>query len=125
MVSFTSSGNWSRTTRFLEFLLSGREYAILDTYARRGVEALRNATPVDSGLTAASWTYEIQKSPTMAKITWLNSNIHNGFPVAVGIQFGHGTGTGGYVAGRDYINPAIRPIFDEMANTVWKAVTSA
>lgn len=125
MVSFTSSGNFSRTQRFLSFIMSGNQYAFLNAYAQKGVEALRNATPVDSGLTAASWSCEVSRSPGGAKITWNNTNIHNGFPVAVGIQVGHGTGTGGYVSGRDYINPAIRPVFDEIANDVWKAVTSA
>lgn len=125
MVQFSSTGNWKRTERFLAFIMAGRQYAFLDSYARRGVDALRNATPVDSGLTAASWGYEIERSATQVKITWTNTNIHNGFPVAVGIQVGHGTGTGGYVSGRDYINPAIHPVFDEIANSVWKAVTSA
>lgn len=125
MVQFSTSGNFSKTQRFLSFIMRGGQYAFLDAYAQRGVDALRNATPVDSGLTAASWGYEIQKSLTQVKITWTNTNIHNGFPVAVGIQVGHGTGTGGYVSGRDYINPAIRPVFDEIANSVWRAVTSA
>lgn len=125
MVSFSSYGNFSKTQRFFAFMLAGRQYAALDNAAQRGVEALRNATPVDSGLTAASWTVEVQRSLTGAKITWSNTNVHNGFPVAVGIQFGHGTGTGGYVQGLDYINPAIRPVFTEIANTVWRAVTSA
>lgn len=125
MVQFTTSGNFSKTQRFLSFIMRGGQYAFLDAYAQRGVDALRNATPVDSGLTAASWTVEIEKSLTHVKISWLNTNIHNGFPVAVGIQVGHGTGTGGYVSGRDYINPAIRPVFDEIANSVWRAVTSA
>jgi hypothetical protein len=100
-------------------------YASLEGYAQRGVDALASATPVDSGLAAASWTYEIKSSPMGATITWLNTDIENGFPVAIMLQYGHGTGTGGYVQGRDYINPAVRPIFDEIANSVWRAVASA
>jgi hypothetical protein len=125
VVQFSSHGDWGKTRRFLGFILAGRQYAAIDSAAQRGLEALRNATPVDTGLTAASWSVEVKKSPSRAEITWKNTNIHNGFPVAIGIQYGHGTGTGGYVAGLDYINPAIRPVFDEIANTVWRAVTSA
>jgi hypothetical protein len=125
MVSFSSSGSTGKTEKFLAFILSGRMYSNLESYAERGRAALASATPVESGITAASWTYEIKRSAGGATITWKNTNLENGFPVAIMLQYGHGTGTGGYVQGRDYINPAIRPIFDEIANSVWRAVTSA
>jgi hypothetical protein len=124
-IEITSTGNFDKTEKFLKFLVSGRQYALLDPHAQRGVEALRAATPVATGLTAASWTYQISKSSRGVKIDWLNSDIENGFPVAISLQYGHGTGTGGFVAGKDYINPAIRPVFDEIADSVWKVVTSA
>lgn len=100
-------------------------YKSLDAIAQTGVNSLANATPRDSGLAAASWSYEIEIDNRGCSITWNNSNLENGFPVAVMIQYGHGTGTGGYVSGIDYINPALRPIFDKIADQVWKAVTSA
>lgn len=125
MVQFTHSGSFGKTEKFLAFLRRGTLYATLDANARKGVSALAGATPSDTGETAASWSYTIQRGPESASITWTNSNLENGFPVAIMLQYGHGTGTGGYVQGRDYINPAIRPIFDEIANAVWKAVTSA
>lgn len=124
-VEITSTGNFDKTEKFLKFIRTGRQYAFLDSYAQRGVEALRAATPADTGLTAASWSYTVSKNPGGVRIDWLNSNFENGFAVAVSLQYGHGTGTGGYVAGEDYINPAIRPVFDEIANSVWRAVTSA
>lgn len=125
MVNFSSTGSFSKTEKFLSFIRTGRMYAFLDRNAQRGVAALAAATPVDSGLAASSWTYEVQRNAGGAKITWKNTNIESGFPVAIMLQYGHGTGTGGYVQGRDYINPAIRPVFDEIANSVWRAVTSA
>jgi hypothetical protein len=125
MVQFTTSGSFSKTEKFLSFVRTGRMYGFLEGHAQRGAAALAAATPVDSGLTAESWTYEIKRSPGGVTITWLNSNRENGFPVAIMLQYGHGTGTGGYVQGRDYINPAIRPIFDQIADSVWRAVTSA
>jgi hypothetical protein len=125
MVSFSTSGSFSKTEKFLSFIRTGQMYAFLDGYAQKGVAALAAATPVDSGLAAASWGYEIKRGVGGVTITWTNTNIESGFPVAIMLQYGHGTGTGGYVQGRDYINPAIRPIFDEIANAVWRAVTSA
>lgn len=96
----------------------------LEKYAQEGVAALSSATPVDSGLTAASWDYEIVKKKGAISIYWTNSNINAGVPIAVILQYGHGTNNGGYVQGRDYINPAIRPIFDKIAENAWKEVTS-
>ena len=92
-------------------------------YGREGVAALASATPVDSGLTASSWYYEIINRNGTAQITFYNSNIQNGVPIAIILQYGHGTRNGGWVQGRDYINPAIQPIFDRIANDAWKEVT--
>lgn len=97
----------------------------LDKYAREGVSALASATPIDSGKTAAAWSYQVTKSGESYSITWSNSSLAGTTPVVILLQYGHGTGSGGYVAGRDFINPAIRPIFDKIAENVWKAVTSA
>jgi hypothetical protein len=103
----------------------GDIFRSLEQYAQEGVDALSAATPVDSNLTATSWGYEIKRSGRSYSITWTNTNIVNGTPIAILLQYGHGTGTGGYVRGRDYINPALKPIFDKIADNVWKAVTSA
>lgn len=125
MVSFSSQGSFDKTERFLHAMQKLNIDAILASAAHKGVAALSKATPKDSGRAATSWGYEIQKSAGSIMIGWTNSDVENGFPVALMIQYGHGTGTGGYIQGRDYINPAMRPIFDEIAESVWKAVTSA
>lgn len=124
-ISFTTEGSFDKTEKFLQKIQQMQFDTILQSAAQRGVAALSRATPKDSGLSANSWSFEIQKSRTGIVIGWKNSDVENGFPVALMIQYGHGTGTGGYVQGRDYINPAMRPTFDEIAETVWKAVTSA
>ena len=98
--------------------------AILSKYGQIGVGALASATPLDSGKTAASWGYEISMSGNSATITWINSNQNQGVNIAVILQYGHGTGTGGYVAGRDYINPAMRPVFDKITEDVWREIQS-
>lgn len=100
-------------------------HKILDRFGQEGVAALSSATPVDSSFTANSWDYEVVETGNSYSIIWTNSNVVNGVPVAILLQYGHGTGTGGYVQGRDYINPAIKPIFDKIAKEVWKVVTSA
>ena len=124
-VKFEVSGGFTKTERFLN-RMKRREYLnVLDEFGRDGVRALRNATPVDSGATAEAWDYEIKRTRNYTEIVWTNSNINDGVPIAVILQYGHGTGTGGYVQGRDYINPAIRPIFDEIAEKAWKVVTSS
>lgn len=124
-VKFEVSGGFTKTERFLN-RMKRREYLnVLDEFGRDGVQALRNATPVDSGATAEAWNYEIKRTSNYTEIVWTNSNINDGVPIAVILQYGHGTGTGGYVQGRDYINPAIRPIFDKIAEKAWKVVTSA
>lgn len=124
-VKFEVSGGFTKTERFLN-RMKRREYLnVLDEFGRDGVQALRNATPVDSGTTAEAWDYEIKRTRDYTEIVWTNSNINDGVPIAVILQYGHGTGTGGYVQGRDYINPAIRPVFDKIAEKAWKVVTSA
>ena len=98
--------------------------SVLDAYGAEGVRALASATPVDSGLTAESWDYHVSVTRDSYSITWTNSHVEDGRPIAILLQYGHGTGTGGYVAGRDYINPALKPIFDRLSQAVWKEVTS-
>ena len=124
MISFRQQGDFSKLTSFLERAKEAVKIGDLDKYGREGVAALASATPVDSGKTANSWYYEIQNKDGLATITFNNSNIQNGVPIAIILQYGHGTGTGGWVQGRDYINPAIQPIFDQMTKEVWKEVTS-
>ena len=123
LITFKHKGDFSNLTRFLERAKEAVHIGDLDKYGRAGVEALASATPVDSGETAISWYYEITNSNGSARITFNNSNIQNGVPIAIILQYGHGTGTGGWVEGRDYINPAIQPIFDEIANNAWREVT--
>ena len=123
MISFRQKGDFSNLTRFLEKAKNVFHVGDLDQYGREGVAALASATPVDSGETANSWYYEIEHKNGSATISFHNSNIQNGVPIAIILQYGHGTGTGGWVQGRDYINPAIQPIFDKIANDAWKGVT--
>lgn len=124
--SITSSGSFSNTERFLHAMQKLNIQQILNKYGQIGVAALSSATPIESGLAAASWYYKAGKTSNgVYFIDWYNSDIENGYPVVIGIQYGHGTRNGGYVQGRDFINPAIRPIFDEIENEVWKAVNSA
>ena len=121
---FTVSGDWGKTERFLKRIGSGDIYKGLDALARQGVEALRRATPVDSGISAQSWGYQIKRDRGGVTIAWTNSSTENGFPIVVMLQYGHATGTGGYVQGQDFINPAIKPIFDRISDEVWKVVTT-
>ena len=123
MISFRQKGDFSKLTRYLERVKEVVRHGDLDKYGREGVAALSSATPVDSGLTASSWYYKIENSHGRVVISFHNSNIQNGVPIAVILQYGHGTGAGGWVEGRDYINPAIQPIFDEIANNAWREVT--
>ena len=122
MISFRQKGDFSKLTRFLEKAKRGISLVDLEKYGRAGVAALESATPVDSGETAKSWYYKIESKNKVISITFLNSNIINGVPIAIILQYGHGTGTGGWVEGRDYINPAIQPVFEQMANDAWKEV---
>ena len=123
MISFRQKGDFKKLTRYLERAKEVVKLGDLDKYGREGVQALSSATPVDSGLTASSWYYTIENKNGIAKIMFNNSNVQNGVPIAVILQYGHGTGTGGWVEGRDYINPAIRPIFDKIAESAWREVT--
>lgn len=123
MITFRHKGSFSKTTQLLERARRASMLAQLDKFGREGVAALASATPIDSGLTASSWYYEITHTKSGAKITFKNSNIQNGVVIALILQYGHGTGTGGWVEGRDYINPAIQPIFDKMVNDTWREVT--
>lgn len=125
IISIKSSGSFTNTERFLKAMSKGDIFNALEQYGRRGVDALRSATPFESGLTAELWSYKVEKTGSAYSITWSNTHSVSGVNIAVILQYGHGTGTGGYVAGRDYINPAIRPIFDKIADDVWKEVTSA
>lgn len=126
LISFKSSGSFAHIDAFLLRMSHNTMFDALDKYARLGVEALASYTPKDTGLTSSSWSYEVSNNGEFCSIAWLNTNIDAaGTPIAIMLQYGHGTGTGGYVQGEDYINPAIRPIFDMIAESIWKAVTSA
>ena len=125
MITIRHRGSLSKTTQFLERAKHAVRLADLDKYGREGVAALASATPFDSGLTANSWYYEITYDKSGAKIAFNNSNVNDGVPIAIILQYGHGTGTGGWVQGRDYINPAIQPIFDRIVNEAWREVTRA
>lgn len=125
MITFEQKGDFKNTERFLKKMDSFNFGLTLKGVAQKGVAALVAATPIDSGLAANSWGYELTRSKNSFTITWTNSDIENGFPVAIGIQYGHGTRNGGYVKGRDYINPAMQPVFDKIAEEAWKVVTSA
>lgn len=123
MITIRQKGDFSKVTSFLEKAKRVVKMSDLDRYGKAGVDALASATPVDSGETASSWYYTIENKNGSATISFHNSNIQNGVPIAIILQYGHGTRNGGWVAGRDYINPAIRPIFDSIANEAWKEVT--
>lgn len=125
MITVKHKGDFKNLDKFIRKMKNSDMFKSLDVLARVGVEALASQTPKDSGLTAASWDYDIAISRGSCTITWKNYNIQNGFNVAIGLQYGHGTGTGGWVTGYDYINPAMRPIMDKIAEDVWKLVTNA
>lgn len=123
MVTFRQKGDFSKVTSFLERAKESINLGVLDKYGRRGVELLSAATPKDSGITAGSWSYEIEQKKNQATISFHNTNIiDDWFHLAIALQYGHGTRNGGWVEGRDYINPVIQPLFDEMADEVWREV---
>lgn len=122
MIRFRQKGDFSKLTRFLERAKEAVKIGDLDKYGREGVAALSSATPIESGRTASSWYYKINNGSGFAAIEFHNSNIKDGVPIAIILQYGHGTGTGGYVEGRDYINPAIQPVFDRIVEDVRKEV---
>lgn len=125
MIRFRQKGDFSNLNRFLERAKNVIKIGELDKYGREGVAALASATPVDSGLTADSWYYEVKYQNGKASINFYNSNLNEGVPIAIILQYGHGTGNGGWVEGRDYINPAIQPLFDTIADNAWKEVTES
>ena len=123
MISIRHKGDFSKLTRYLINTKSAVKVSDLDKFGQEGVAALASATPVESGLTAKSWYYKIERKDGSTTITFCNSNIQNGVPIAIVLQYGHATRNGGWVEGRDYINPAIQPIFDKIAENAWKEVT--
>ena len=125
MISFRQKGDFSKLDRYFEKIKETAKIGALDKYGREGVAALSSATPVDTGKTADSWYYEIKRQNGSVSLVFKNSNIVNGVPIAIILQYGHATGNGGWVEGRDYINPAIQPIFDKIAESAWKEVTKA
>jgi hypothetical protein len=124
MIKFNHKGDFNKTLKFLAKSKNLSIPQILEKYGQEGVRALAANTPVDSHLTANSWNFEIQTQGDRYRIFWTNSNVQNGVSIAIILQYGHGTRTGGYVEGRDYINPAIRPIFDRIAEAAWQEVTN-
>lgn len=123
MVTFRQKGDFSKLTRYLERVNKAAKLIDLDKYGRAGVAALASATPVDTGKTASSWNYKIERNNGSVVITFNNTNVNKGVPVAIILQYGHGTRNGGWVEGRDYINPAIQPIFDKITEDAWREVT--
>ena len=123
MISFRHKGDFSKLTKYLMNVKNASKVNVLEQYGQEGVAALASATPVDTGKTASSWYYTIERSDGKTSISFHNSNIQNGVPIAIILQYGHGTGTGGWVQGRDYINPALQPIFDKIAQKAWEEVT--
>ena len=123
MISFRQKGDFKNLTNYFERVKETVKLSDLDKYGREGVSDLSSATPVKTGKTANSWSYEIKRSKNSVSIEFHNSNIQNGVPIAVILQYGHATGNGGWVQGRDYINPAVQPIFDKIAKNAWKEVT--
>lgn len=121
-ISFTSKGDFSKTIKFLNKVKNVKINDILSKYGKIGVNALSQATPKDSGITSRSWNYKIEVNNDNASIVWYNTNVVKGVNIAVILQYGHGTRNGGWVEGRDYINPAMKPIFDKIADQVWKEV---
>jgi hypothetical protein len=125
MSSFIHSGSFDKMISFLESMKDLDVRRLIEQYAQMGVYALADATPVDSGVAAASWGYRTIYDDDYIMITWTNDDVSNDFPVVIMLQYGYATGTGGYVEGQDFINPAIQPIFDSIADGVWKVVTAA
>lgn len=125
MISFSSSGSWDRTEKFTEKCASGAIFRSLSAQADLGTTALSRATPRETGLASSSWTSQVRRTGAGWQIDWLNGNVEGGFHVAISLQYGHGTGTGGYVRGQDYINPAMKPVFDQIAQAVWREVMNA
>lgn len=124
MIHIKQKGNFAKLDKYFEQIKKAANIDVLDKYGEAGVKALSAATPIDTGKTSQSWYYEIERKNGKVVLSFLNSNVNDGVPIAIILQYGHGTGTGGWVEGRDYINPAIRPIIDQITNDAWKEVTS-
>ena len=122
MISFRHKGNFSKTEKYLRNMKAKKLFSALNKYGQEGVAVLMSATPIDTGKTAMSWRYEIVQENGSIRLIFCNDNIQNGVPIAIILQYGHGTRNGGWVEGRDYINPAIQPIFDKIAESCWKEV---
>lgn len=125
MIRFTSSGSTKNMEKFLRNLKNKNFALLLQACGKKGVEALQKATPKETGLAGSSWQYRIRQNGRAVTIEWYNTNTENKFDVAVALQYGYTTGTGGYIRGRDYINPAMKPVFDEISDVIWKAVKSS
>ena len=123
MITFNQKGDFSKLNNYLERVIEPVKLGKLNYYGRKGVAALSSATPKDTGLTASSWEYKIERKDGSVSLSFYNTNVNNGVPIAIILQYGHGTRNGGWVEGRDYINPAIQPIFDEIAREAWEEVT--
>lgn len=123
MIGIRQKGDFSTTTNYLKRLKNANILQILDKYGQEGVNALASATPIDTGKTSASWYYKVDVKKDSATIQYCNSNVNEGVPIAIILQLGHGTGTGGYVEGIDYINPALQPVFEDLVNKAWGEVT--
>ena len=125
MLVVEAKGDFDKTKKFLSKMSAGELFSVLEKYGAIGVAALASATPVDSGLTASLWDYTIERSGRSWTISWSNSNVNHGVPIAIILQYGHGTKNGGFVPGIDYINPAMAPIFEQIANDLWNEVKRA
>lgn len=125
MIRISQRGNFKRTEKFLNNMRNQTMFDNLEMFAREGVDALSSATPIDTALTSVSWGYRITVNRKVAEIAWLNENENAGLSIVILLQYGHGTGTGGYVEGYDFINPALRPIFNRIQEDVWRAVTNS
>lgn len=121
-ISFKQKGNFEKTTKYLKKMMKAFEKGVFDKYGRKGVSELEKYTPIDTGITAASWSYQVTKNDGEVMLEFLNDNVNDGVNIAVILQYGHGTGTGGYVEGVDYINPALKPVFESMVSDIWKEV---
>lgn len=124
MIKASSTGDFKKTESFLTMMQSGKIFSDLDHWGRIGVDALSSASPVDTGRMASSWGYQVGHTSGAYSISWFNTDVEGGVNIAIIVQYGHGTGTGGYVVGRDYINPAMQPLFDRMADDIWRQVTN-
>lgn len=124
MITFESKGNFEKTSLWLDRMSRGEIFSSLEQYGAKGAAALASVTPKETGETSQQWSYQIERANGSYSIVWTNDKVVAGVPLVIMLTFGHGTGTGGYVQGRDFINPAIQPIFDQIANDVWKVVTS-